>query len=71
MPKRMTDMLATNMAMEVNAARSRRKSVIGVSLFLYVSTLFDVCSRVNRIPLGLWTARCRRNMVARQMEEHT
>jgi hypothetical protein len=71
MPKRMTDMLATNMAMEVNAARSRRKSVIGVSLFLYVSTLFDVCSPVNRIRQGLWTARCGRNMVARQMEEHT
>jgi hypothetical protein len=40
-------MLATNTAMEVNAATSRMISVMSVSLFLYVSIMFRFCSCVN------------------------
>lgn len=40
-------MLATKTAMEVNAATSRIISVMSVSLFLYVLSLFAYCSFVN------------------------
>ena len=40
-------MLATNTAMEVNAATSRIISVMSVSYFLYVCILFPCCSYVN------------------------
>src|SRR5690606_11376392 len=41
--------LATNMAMEVKAARSRRKSVIIGSFSIYVLSMFYFCSFVNRL----------------------
>ncbi|NKM53050.1 hypothetical protein GFL21_00660 [Rhizobium anhuiense] len=44
----MSEKLATNIAMEVNAAISRIMSVIGLSFTRYVFNLFDVCSIVNR-----------------------
>nr|AOO91422.1 hypothetical protein [Rhizobium leguminosarum bv. trifolii] len=44
----MSEKLATNIAMEVNAAISRIMSVIGLSFTRYVVTLFHVCSVVNR-----------------------
>jgi hypothetical protein len=40
-------MLPTKTAMEVNAATSRMISVMSVSLFLYVCSLFLYCSSVN------------------------
>ncbi|MCV9943295.1 MULTISPECIES: hypothetical protein [unclassified Rhizobium] len=44
----MSEKLATNIAMEVNAAISRIMSVIGLSFTRYVCNLFHVCSVVNR-----------------------
>ncbi|MHC2215939.1 hypothetical protein ACVIGV_001327 [Rhizobium leguminosarum] len=44
----MSEKLATNIAMEVNAAISRIMSVIGLSFTRYVVNLFHVCSVVNR-----------------------
>ncbi|WP_155257513.1 hypothetical protein [Rhizobium leguminosarum] len=44
----MSEKLATNIAMEVNAAISRIMSVIGLSFTRYVFNLFHVCSVVNR-----------------------
>jgi hypothetical protein len=40
-------MLPTKTAMEVNAATSRMISVMSVSLFLYVCSLFFSCSSVK------------------------
>jgi hypothetical protein len=45
---RINEKLATNIAMEVNAAISRIMSVIGLSFTRYVSNLFRYCSVVNR-----------------------
>ncbi|WP_440982123.1 hypothetical protein [Shinella sumterensis] len=59
----MTEKLATNIAMVVKAARSRRKSVIGVSLSFYVFILFHSCSHVNSFPQPLWTAAAKSNTV--------
>ncbi|KQV40618.1 hypothetical protein ASC96_19220 [Rhizobium sp. Root1204] len=44
----MIEKLAMNMAMEVKAARSRMKSVIGWLPFLYVLILFHICSCVKQ-----------------------
>lgn len=43
----MIEKLATNMTMEVNAATSLIKSVIGPLLTCYVSYMFYLCSPVN------------------------
>jgi hypothetical protein len=43
----MIEKLATNMTMEVNAATSLIKSVIGPLLACYVSYMFYLCSPVN------------------------
>jgi hypothetical protein len=45
---RISEKLATNIAMEVNAAISRIRSVILLSFTCYVFILFRYCSRVNR-----------------------
>ncbi|APO74355.1 hypothetical protein AM571_CH01523 [Rhizobium etli 8C-3] len=45
---RINEKLATNIAMEVNAAISRIMSVIWLSFTRYVSNLFRYCSVVNR-----------------------
>ncbi|AGS21472.1 hypothetical protein REMIM1_CH01648 [Rhizobium etli bv. mimosae str. Mim1] len=42
-----SEKLATNIAMEVNAAISRIMSVIWLSFTRYVFNLFHVCSYVN------------------------
>lgn len=44
----MTDIVAINMIIEVNAAKSRIKSIIYASISVYVCFLFDFCSIVNR-----------------------
>ncbi|ARM11883.1 hypothetical protein Bra5_CH01633 [Rhizobium phaseoli Brasil 5] len=44
----MSEKLATNIAMEVNAAISRIMSVIWLSFTRYVFNLFHLCSDVNR-----------------------
>jgi hypothetical protein len=49
-PMTMIEKLAMNMAMEVKAARSRMKSVIGRLLFRYVLTMFYLCSLVKKQP---------------------
>jgi hypothetical protein len=48
----------------VNAARSRRKSVIVGSLFRYVSNLFYICSYVNRHSYRIWTVGTQRHKLA-------
>lgn len=53
---RISEKLATNIAMEVNAATSRIMSVIWLSFTRYVFSLFRYCSVVNRIVFCLVNA---------------
>src|SRR5690606_38048079 len=68
-PTMRTETLATNIVMEANAARSRRKSVIVGSLSVYVFILFFYCSHVNRFPQAVWTGAPRHRKLARKAKE--